>query len=110
MSSKTLLSFKYNDDGYAVMPLARLWLARAHVANGGLDAARESYEEFLEWMNAGAGIPVIAEARKEYAALLEVTSWHMAAGPYTRRECRSSPGPTGRIDRNETDQRSPAPP
>jgi serine/threonine protein kinase len=50
--------------------LARLWLARAHLANNDPEASRKAYEEFFALMSeADEGIPVIEEARAEYEAI-----------------------------------------
>ena len=57
---KNLISFDYVEGEHHYHDLARLSIARAHHANGDLDAARERYEEFFELMKgADEGIPVI---------------------------------------------------
>ncbi|HYM78577.1 MAG TPA: winged helix-turn-helix domain-containing protein [Candidatus Dormibacteraeota bacterium] len=50
--------------------LAQLGLARAHVLQGNKDAGREAYQEFLAlWKNADPDIPILEQARAEYAKL-----------------------------------------
>ena len=49
---------------------ADLYLGRALVKMGKTDEARKSYERFLErWKNADGGLPILAAAKREYAAL-----------------------------------------
>jgi tetratricopeptide (TPR) repeat protein len=53
-----------------IHPMAKLWLGRAHVANGDPAAARAAYEQFFDDMkDADEGVPVIEKARSEYAAI-----------------------------------------
>jgi serine/threonine protein kinase/tetratricopeptide (TPR) repeat protein len=50
--------------------LATLGLGRAYVMAGDKVNAKKSYDRFFElWKNADSDLPVIAEAKKEYAAL-----------------------------------------
>ena len=50
--------------------LAHLQIARAYVAAGNRDAAKTAYEDFLAlWKNADPDIPLLKEARSEYAKL-----------------------------------------
>jgi len=50
--------------------LARLQLGRALVLSGEKDRARSAYQEFLTvWKDADADIPVLQQARAEYAKL-----------------------------------------
>ena len=50
--------------------LARLQLARAYVLVGDSKSANESYQEFFVLMkDADSGIPILREARTEYAKL-----------------------------------------
>ena len=50
--------------------LARLQLARAWMMAGDVSRAKASYEDLLRvWKDADAGIPIISEARAEYAKL-----------------------------------------
>ncbi|MBA2335779.1 MAG: protein kinase [Blastocatellia bacterium] len=49
-------------------PLARLGMARSAAVTGDTALARKSYEEFFElWKDADPDLPVLIEARKEYA-------------------------------------------
>ncbi len=50
--------------------LAHLGLARAAVINGDLAAARKSYQDFFAlWKDADSDVPILLQARKEYAEL-----------------------------------------
>ena len=50
--------------------LAHLGLARAAMLNGDTSAARKSYPDFFAmWKDADPDLPVLVEARKEYAQL-----------------------------------------
>jgi hypothetical protein len=50
--------------------LAHLGLARAAVINGDTAAARKSYQDFFGlWKEADSDLPVLVQARKEYAEL-----------------------------------------
>jgi tetratricopeptide (TPR) repeat protein len=54
----------------AIYPLAYHGLARAAVLAGDADRARQAYASlFAIWKNADADLPVLVDARKEYAAL-----------------------------------------
>ena len=56
-----------------VWAAAFLGLGRAQAIAGNRAEARKAYEKFLDlWKDADAGIPLLAEARKEYAALTRV--------------------------------------
>jgi tetratricopeptide (TPR) repeat protein len=49
---------------------ADLYLGRALAKMGKTDESRKAYERFLDrWKNADAGLPILAAAKKEYAAL-----------------------------------------
>ena len=51
-------------------PLAHLGLARAAVRAGDLDRGRKAYQDFLAlWRSADPDIPLLIDAKKEYAAL-----------------------------------------
>jgi eukaryotic-like serine/threonine-protein kinase len=51
-------------------PLARLGIARSRAINGYPTAARSSYQEFFAlWKNADPDIPILKEAKAEYAKL-----------------------------------------
>jgi len=53
-----------------VFPLSYLGLARAYAITGDRISARKTYDEFLSiWKSADTDIPVLVEARAEYAAL-----------------------------------------
>jgi len=50
--------------------LARLGLARAYAMQGDTAKARAAYQEFLTlWKDADADIPILKEAKAEYAKL-----------------------------------------
>ena len=50
--------------------LAHLWLGRAHTLDGNAAAARKSYQDFLTlWKDADPDIPILKEAKAEYAKL-----------------------------------------
>lgn len=54
----------------ALYPLARLGLARSAALMGDTAQARKSYEEFFElWKDADTDLPILIEARKEFAKL-----------------------------------------
>jgi tetratricopeptide (TPR) repeat protein len=51
-------------------PLAHVGLARAYAAAGNTTASRKAYEDFFAlWKNADPDVPILVEAKKEYAAL-----------------------------------------
>ncbi|HXD33822.1 MAG TPA: protein kinase [Pyrinomonadaceae bacterium] len=51
-------------------PMAQLGLARAAVLEGDTVKARQAYEEFFQsWRQADADLPVLVEAKQEYATL-----------------------------------------
>ncbi len=50
--------------------LAWLQLARAHVLASDASAAKRAYEDlFTLWKDADAGLPIVRQAREEYARL-----------------------------------------
>jgi eukaryotic-like serine/threonine-protein kinase len=54
-----------------VYPLAHVGLARAYAAQNDKTASRKEYEVFFElWKDADADVPVLQQARREYARLL----------------------------------------
>lgn len=60
--------------GYAY-PAARLGLARALAKAGQSEASRKAYEEFLAgWKQADSDIPILIQAKAEYAALRRTSS------------------------------------
>jgi serine/threonine protein kinase/tetratricopeptide (TPR) repeat protein len=61
---------RYTSEPSTVYPIAHIWLARAHVKTGNTDAARRAYDDaFAFWKDADDDIPILVEARREYAAL-----------------------------------------
>jgi tetratricopeptide (TPR) repeat protein len=51
-------------------PVARIWLARALTKSGQVDRARSEYDRvFEEWKDADPDVPILVEARREYARL-----------------------------------------
>ncbi len=53
-----------------IVPLAHLGLARARALSGDKPGARKAYQDFLAlWQHADAGIPVLQQAKSEYAKL-----------------------------------------
>lgn len=53
-----------------IRAIARLQLARAHALAGDVVKARASYEQFLTlWTKGDSDIPVLRQAKKEYASL-----------------------------------------
>ena len=53
-------------------PAAQLGLARALAGDGKTDASRQAYEEFFAgWKGADSDIPMLVEAKREYAALAQ---------------------------------------
>jgi len=53
-----------------VYPLAQLGLARAHVLAGDLDQSRRAYQDFFAlWKDADPDIPILQQAKAEYAKL-----------------------------------------
>jgi len=53
-----------------LVALAYLGLARAHVLQGDTSKAKAAYQDFLAlWKNADPEIPILKEARTEYAKL-----------------------------------------
>ena len=54
----------------ALYPLAHLYLARASVLTGDVAKSRQEYQNFFElWKDADADLPILIEAKKEYASL-----------------------------------------
>jgi tetratricopeptide (TPR) repeat protein len=50
--------------------LVPLFYGRALAKLGKIDESRKAYEQFFDlWKDADAGLPIVATARKEYAAL-----------------------------------------
>jgi eukaryotic-like serine/threonine-protein kinase len=56
--------------GRYVEPLARLGLARAHALHGDTPKARTAYQDFFAaWKEADPDIPILKQAKAEYAKL-----------------------------------------
>ena len=54
----------------SIAALAQLQLARAQALSGDHAAARKSYEQFLQlWKDADAALPILKQAKNEYAKL-----------------------------------------
>jgi eukaryotic-like serine/threonine-protein kinase len=53
-----------------LFPLAHLGMARAYALGGNAGASRSSYEDFFAlWKDADPDLPVLIEAKKDYAML-----------------------------------------
>ena len=53
-----------------ILPLAHLGLARARVLAGDKPGARKAYQDFLAlWQHADGGLPILQQAKSEYAKL-----------------------------------------
>ena len=53
-----------------IAALAHLGIARAYAAQGDKDRADSAYQDFLSlWKEADAGLPVLKQAKTEYAGL-----------------------------------------
>ena len=64
------ISNRFTAEPSAIHPVAHIWLARAHAKAGNTDAARRAYDDaFAFWKDADDDIPILVEARGEYAAL-----------------------------------------
>ena len=51
-------------------PVAQVWLARAHAKAGDTAAARRNYQDvFASWKDADEDVPLLVQAKAEYAAL-----------------------------------------
>src|SRR5271167_364991 len=67
---KKLLAHRGIAKNSPLAALSRLQLARAEVMMGDTVAARKSYQDFFaEWKNADADIPLVQQAKAEYAKL-----------------------------------------
>ncbi len=67
---QTILDHRGLDPMSAVYPLAQLNLARAYALQGDMAKARTAYQDFFAyWKDADPGIPVLLEAKAEYAKL-----------------------------------------
>ncbi len=69
-SFQKVLDHRGLDPLSALLPLSQLGLARAKASTGDTALARRAYQDFLAlWKDADADIPVLREARAEYAKL-----------------------------------------
>jgi serine/threonine protein kinase/tetratricopeptide (TPR) repeat protein len=67
---KRVLTVRYVAEPTPLGRVARLWLARALANSGDAAGARREYEQvFTEWKAADPDVPILVEARKEYARL-----------------------------------------
>jgi tetratricopeptide (TPR) repeat protein len=65
-----LLSHRAIDPVGVIFSLARLGLARAYVEKGDTPKARETYQDFFAlWKNADPDVPILKQAKAEYAKL-----------------------------------------
>ena len=65
-----ILDYHYLRPGSIFVPLTRLQLARAYVLQKDTAKARTGYQDFLAmWKDADPGIPILKEAKSEYAKL-----------------------------------------
>lgn len=61
---------RYAAEPSTLHPAGHIWLARAYAKKGDVEAARRAYDEaFAFWKDADADIPLLVQARTEYAAL-----------------------------------------
>jgi tetratricopeptide (TPR) repeat protein len=68
---RAIISHRGEVPASVLYPLAHLGLARASALTGDLSQARESYRTFFElWKDADAELPVLKEARAEYARIV----------------------------------------
>lgn len=67
---KKILDHPTIDSGQKLVPLALVELARTLARAGDLAASRAAYQQFFErWKDADAGLPLLEQARREFAAL-----------------------------------------
>ncbi|HZQ92837.1 MAG TPA: protein kinase [Terriglobales bacterium] len=67
---QTVLDRKFVDFGSVAHPLAQVGLARAYALQGDTAKARTAYQDFFAlWKNADPDIPILIEAKAEYAKL-----------------------------------------
>jgi hypothetical protein len=58
------------DEPSVIGPVSKIWLARALAKAGDAAGARAAYQDaFGLWKDADADLPLLVEARREYAAL-----------------------------------------
>ena len=62
-----MVAFRYS---YILRPLARLELGRSYVMSGDNNKGKAAYNDFLTlWKDADPDIPILKEAKAEYARL-----------------------------------------
>ena len=65
-----ILQLRTVDPVAIYVPLARLGLARAHALSGDKEKARSAYQDFFAlWKDADPDIPILEQAKAEYAKL-----------------------------------------
>ena len=66
----TAIANRFTAEPTAISPVGRIWLARARAQTGDVAGARRAYDDaFAFWKSADADLPILVEARREYAAL-----------------------------------------
>lgn len=61
---------RYGMEPTAIYPVGRVWQARARKQTGDIAGARRAYDDaFAFWKDADDDLPILVQARKEYAAL-----------------------------------------
>lgn len=67
---RKMLAHPAVSSGQKLLPLAQLGVGRALAAGGQVAESRQAYETFFAlWKDADAGLPLLAQARREYARL-----------------------------------------
>ena len=70
LAFEKILAHSTVDSGRKLLPLAQLGLARTLARAGDVAGSRRTYEQFFErWRHADPDLPVLLQARREYAAL-----------------------------------------
>ncbi|HEY3381221.1 MAG TPA: winged helix-turn-helix domain-containing protein [Vicinamibacterales bacterium] len=70
LAYETILAHSTVDSGRKLLPFAELGLARTLARAGDVAGSRRTYDQFFErWRQADPDLPVLLEARREYAAL-----------------------------------------
>jgi tetratricopeptide (TPR) repeat protein len=66
----TAIANRFNAEPTAIYPVGRIWQARARVQTGDIAGARRAYDDaFAFWKDADEDLPILVQARKEYAVL-----------------------------------------
>jgi tetratricopeptide (TPR) repeat protein len=61
---------RFSAEPTAIFPVGRIWQARALAHTGDVARARRAYDDaFAFWKNADEDLPILVQARREYAAL-----------------------------------------